>query len=121
MTAKRGRSRCRFVSVGQTASRVASNTASAIAETFARDEFTGRAPDYWDTYRDKVKAVTVADVQRVAREYLHPDKLVILAVGNTDDIIKGSLEKPEYSFQKMLDGKIIRIPLPDPLTMIYPK
>jgi zinc protease len=96
-------------------------TASAIAETFARDEFTGRASDYWDTYRDKVKAVTVADIQRVAREYLHPDKLVILVVGNIDDIVKGSPEKPEYSFQKMLDGKIMRIPLPDPLTMIYPK
>ena len=96
-------------------------SASAIAETFARDEFTGRASDYWDTYRDKVKAVTVDDIQRVAREYLHPDKLVILAVGNMDDIVKGNPDKPEYSFQKMSNGKIIRIPLPDPLTMIYPK
>lgn len=95
--------------------------ASAVADTFARDEFTGRAPDYWDTYRDKVKAVTVADIQRVAREYLHPDRLVILAVGNVDDIIKGSPDKPEFSFQKMTSGKIVRIPLPDPLTMVYPK
>jgi len=96
-------------------------SASAIAETFARDEFTRRAPDYWDTYRAKVKAVTVADIQRVAREYLHPDKLVILAVGNVDDIVKGSLDKPDYSFKKIAGGKIIRIPLPDPLTMVYPK
>ncbi len=96
-------------------------SASAIADTFARDEFTGRAPDYWDTYRDKVKAVTIADVQRVANAYLHPDKLVILAVGNVDDMIKGNPDKPEYSFQKISTGKITRIPLPDPLTMVYPK
>lgn len=95
-------------------------SASAIAQTFARDEFTERAPDYWDTYRDKVKAVTVEDVQRVARKYLHPDRLVILAVGNADDILKGDPEKPEYSFQKLGGGKTIRIPLPDPLTMVYP-
>jgi predicted Zn-dependent peptidase len=96
-------------------------SASAIAETFARDEFTGRAPDFWDTYRDKVKAVTVADVQRVARNYLNPDKLVILVVGNTDNLTKGNPDKPEYSFQKMAKGGIISIPLPDPSTMIYPK
>jgi predicted Zn-dependent peptidase len=94
---------------------------SDIANTFASDEYTGRDPMYWDTYRDKVKAVTVDDVQRVAREYLHPDKLVILAVGNVDEVLKGNSEKPEYSFQKMGGAKITRIPLPDPLTMIYPR
>jgi zinc protease len=96
-------------------------SASAIAETFARDEFTGRAPDYWDTYRAKVKAVAVEDVQRVARQYLHPDNLVILAVGNAEDMLKGNPDKPEFSFQKMGNGKIVRIPLPDPLSMVYPK
>jgi predicted Zn-dependent peptidase len=96
-------------------------SASAIAETFARDEFTGRAPDYWDTYRDKVKAVTIEDVQRVARQYIRPDKLVILAVGNTEDMLKGNPDKPEFSFQKIGNGKIVRIPLPDPLSMVYPK
>jgi zinc protease len=94
---------------------------SDIANTFASDEYTGRDPMYWDTYRDKVKAVTAEDIQRVAREYLHPDKLVILAVGNVEEVLKGNSEKPEYSFQKMGGGKITRIPLPDPLTMIYPK
>jgi predicted Zn-dependent peptidase len=96
-------------------------TASAIAETFASDEYTGRDPLYWETYRDKVKRVTVDDIQRVAQEYIHPDKLVILAVGNVDDILKGNPEKPQYSFRKIAGGKIIRIPLPDPETMIYPK
>jgi predicted Zn-dependent peptidase len=96
-------------------------SASAVAGTFAADEFTGRDPGYWDTYREKIKAVTVDDVHRVAVKYLHPDQLVILVVGNLEDILKGNPEKPQYSFQKMADGKIIRIPLPDPLTMVYPK
>jgi zinc protease len=96
-------------------------SARAIAETFANDEYTGRDPKFWETYRDKIKAITIDDIQRVARQYLHPDRLVILAVGNVDDILKGSPEKPEYSFRKMADGKIILIPLPDPFTMIYPK
>jgi zinc protease len=96
-------------------------SASAVAGTFASDEFTGREPGFWDTHRDKIKAVTVDDVQRVAVKYLHPDKLVILAVGNVEDMLKGNPDKPQYSFEKMESGKISRIPLPDPETMIYPK
>lgn len=96
-------------------------TAAAVAETFAADEFTGREPGFWDTYRDRIRAVTVEDIQRVAQKYLYPDQLVILVVGNVDDILKGDPEKPEYSFQKMGGGKITRIPLPDPVTMIYPE
>ncbi|MCD6582202.1 MAG: insulinase family protein [Desulfuromusa sp.] len=39
--------------------------------------------DYLETYRQKIEAVTVADVQRVARQYLQPDKLQIVLVGNS--------------------------------------
>jgi len=96
-------------------------SASAIAGTFASDEFTGRDPKFWETYRDKIKAVTVADVQRVAAKYLHPDQMVFVVVGNIEDILKGNPEKPQHSFEKIGGGKITRIPLPDPLTMVYPK
>jgi len=96
-------------------------TASAVAETFAADEFTGREPGYWDTYRAKIKAVTAEDVQRVAQKYLHPGQLVILAVGNVDDMLKGDPDKPGISFEKIAGAKIKRIPLPDPLTMVYPQ
>jgi predicted Zn-dependent peptidase len=96
-------------------------SATAVAGTFASDEFTGRDPKYWETYRDKIRAVTADDVLRVAQKYLQPDKLVILAVGNVDDMLKGSPDKPQYSLEKIAGGKITRIPLPDPNTMIYPK
>jgi predicted Zn-dependent peptidase len=97
------------------------STAAAVARTFASDEFTGRDPKYWETYRDKLRAVTVDDVLRVAQKYIHPDKLVVLVVGNVDDVMKGDPDKPAYSFKKILGGKVQTIPLPDPETMIYPK
>ncbi len=96
-------------------------TASAVAGTFANDEFTGRDPGYWDKYRDRIRAVTADDVLRAAKEYLRPEKMVILAVGHVEDMLKGNPEKPEFSFRKISGGKIQSIPLPDPQTMIYPK
>ena len=75
---------------------------------------------YLETYRERLSAVTVADVLRVAKEYLDPDQLVILAVGNIDDILTGDPDNPEYSMEALTSGPVTRIPLPDPLTMEYP-
>ncbi|HLM57231.1 MAG TPA: pitrilysin family protein, partial [Pyrinomonadaceae bacterium] len=97
------------------------STAAQIAGTFAQDEYTKRPADYWDTYRQRVAAVTADDVQRVAQKYLDPSKLVILVVGNIDDITKGNPDHPEYTLTKIAGtGQIRAIPLPDPLTMVYP-
>jgi predicted Zn-dependent peptidase len=97
-------------------------SAAAIAGTFANDEYTHRKPDFWSTYRQRMRAVTADDILRVAQKYLMPDKMVILAVGNVDDMLKGNPDKPEHSFKKLAAaGEIKRIPLPDPLTMVYPK
>lgn len=35
-----------------------------------------------ETYRDRVNAISPADIQRVARQYLHPDRLSVVLVGN---------------------------------------
>ena len=96
-------------------------TARATAETFAADAYTGRDPLFWDTYRDRVRAVTVDDVHRAAGTHLHPERLVILAVGNVDEVLRGDPERPEDSFGKMGRGDVVRVPLPDPMTMEYPK
>jgi predicted Zn-dependent peptidase len=52
----------------------------------------GFPPDYWDTYPKKIMAVSVEDVQRVARAYLDPDALQIVSVGDAARI-KSVLEK----------------------------
>ncbi|HEX4950451.1 MAG TPA: pitrilysin family protein [Blastocatellia bacterium] len=46
----------------------------------------GLPADYWDTYPQKIAAVTTDDVQRVARKYLDLDKLQIVAVGDATKI-----------------------------------
>ena len=48
--------------------------------------------DYWDTYPARIMAVTADDVQRVARKYLNPDALQLVAVGDASKI-KEPLEK----------------------------
>lgn len=46
----------------------------------------GLPPDYWDTYPAKIMAVTAEQVQRVARKYIVPDNLQIVAVGDAAKI-----------------------------------
>jgi hypothetical protein len=66
--------------------------------------------------------VTIDDVLRVAQKYLMPEKMVYLAVGNVDDMLKGNPDNPQYSFKKLSrNAEIQLIPLPNPLTLVYPK
>jgi len=50
-----------------------------------RYEFYGYPPDFLERYRAGIEKVTPADVDRVARKYLHPDRLAVLVVGNAKD------------------------------------
>ena len=44
---------------------------------------------YYDDYVTKVMAVTVQDVQRVARQYLLPDRFTVVVVGDLATIRPG--------------------------------
>lgn len=50
------------------------------------NEYVGLPADAFDKLIDEIKAVSIDDVQRVAREYLRPDALQILVVGNGAEI-----------------------------------
>jgi len=45
-------------------------------------ELHGLPQDYQSTYVQRVMAVTPADVQRLARQYLLPDKMTVVVVGD---------------------------------------
>ena len=88
----------------------------ALLQTYLSDEYTGRDPRYWLSYVDNIKKVTPEDVQRVARQYLHPDELVILAVGDGDAIMAGGCEQaPDLTLDKF--GTVQRLPVRDPDTL----
>lgn len=96
------------------------SSAAATAGLFARDEYTGRDPGYLARYRERISAVTAEDVLRVAREYLHPERLVMLVVGNLEAVAAGDADNPEYALEALAGAPMTRIPLPDPFTMEYP-
>jgi zinc protease len=50
-----------------------------------RYEFYGFPPDFLEQFRAGIEKVTPADVDRVARKYLHPEKMAVLVVGNAKD------------------------------------
>jgi len=57
-------------------------TPNAIAMQILNVVFFGLPIEQLQTFRDRVNAVTVDDVQRVAKQYLKPDKLSVVLVGN---------------------------------------
>ena len=52
-------------------------------------EFYGFPSDYFVKYPSQIEKVTAADVQRVAKKYVHPDQLSVMVVGN-----QAKFEKP---------------------------
>jgi predicted Zn-dependent peptidase len=49
----------------------------------------GLPMDYYDTYVDRLRAVTPADVERVAHKYIDPQKLLVVVVGDRKVIEPG--------------------------------
>ncbi|MGI8964654.1 MAG: M16 family metallopeptidase, partial [Limisphaerales bacterium] len=94
-------------------------TKTQIANLFAQEEFTGRyarEPNFWEKYRDRIEAVSKKDIQRVAEKYLLSDKLVILVVGQKEEILKGH-PNHKVSLESLAGHRIVEVPLRDPLTM----
>ena len=83
---------------------------------FAGDEVAGRRPEFWTEYRERIGAVTAADVQRVAREHVDPARLVILVVGQLEEIAAGDGEH-DVSLSGLAGGEGTRLPLRDPMTL----
>jgi zinc protease len=88
----------------------------AMLQVFVNDEWTKRPADFWKTYRQKLEAITAADIQRVAKKHLDPESMAILVVGDWDEIAPGDLEK-RANMKEFFGGKVTHLPLRDPLTL----
>jgi zinc protease len=64
----------------------------------------GLPEDYWTQFQQGIKAVTVADVQRVARQYIDADHLTILIVGDRSKI-EGPVRATNVAPVVVLDAK----------------
>jgi zinc protease len=67
-------------------------TPAQIAGQVASARLLGRAKDHVQTWRQKLAAVTAADVQRVARTHYQPETAVIVISGDAS-VLKPKLEK----------------------------
>ncbi len=69
-------------------------TRQAVANRFADEAREGWPEDWWASYREKIQAVTPADVQRMAKKLFDTQKMVILVVGKASDIDPGDPDHP---------------------------
>jgi zinc protease len=84
------------------------DTREKILAERERLEFYGYPADYLETYRAALEKVTLEDVTRVAKEYIHPEKLAVLVVGNSSEI------KPPVDALGMGAPQAIDITIPRP-------
>ena len=73
-----------------------------------RLEFYGYPANYLETYQAALKKVTLADLNAVAKKYIHPEKLAVLVVGNGPEI------KPGVDELKLGPVQAVDITIPQP-------
>jgi len=64
-------------------------TTRGTADSLATAWVYGLPDDYYTTFADRIRAVTAADVKRVADKYIQPDKLAVVIVGDRKTIEAG--------------------------------
>jgi zinc protease len=79
-------------------------TNADLAREVVNMEFFGLAPDYLSTYRERVRAVTAADLQRVARKYLPADAYQLVVVAKAQDVAS---ELKEFGTLGTLDRQVL--------------
>ncbi len=82
-------------------------TASDIASRLLDMELYGLPENYFDRYRENIGAISKADIERVAKKYIDPDRAVIVIVGNAKQVREplGTLGYPIHELD--IDGNAI--------------
>ena len=61
-------------------------TKSSVRGALSRIWMFDLARDYWETYADKVEAVTLDDIQKVAGDVIRPDQMIWVVVGDRTQV-----------------------------------
>ena len=88
----------------------------SVRNMFVREEWRPHVEGFFENYRERVRAITVEDIQRVAREHLDPSKMAILVVGQWEDIEPGDLDG-RAKMAEFFGGEATELPLRDPMTL----
>jgi len=89
-------------------------SAAQIVGLYASGELIGRPHSYWTTYRDNVAAVSGDTVMKAMKKDVDPEKMIVLVVGNIEEIMGGH---PEHDARFTDFGEIHKVPLRDPMTL----
>ena len=65
---------------------IRAETQEGLTNLIVNQHLYGLPEDYLQTYRDKVSAVTVDDIQRVARLHVRPAEMAIVIVGDAGEV-----------------------------------
>lgn len=65
---------------------IITETAGNLGELVTMQRVYGLPGDYWSTYRSTIAAVSAEEVLAAAREYIHPDHVAIVLVGDAEQI-----------------------------------
>jgi zinc protease len=71
-------------------------TTAAVASALANIVTFGLPEDFYDTYRDNIRAVSAGDVLMAAQTHVHPEKLQVVVVGDPT-VIRPPLERLEFA------------------------
>ncbi|MDQ6787895.1 MAG: insulinase family protein [Acidobacteriota bacterium] len=66
---------------------IRAETQEGLTNLIVQQQLYNLPADYLQTYRDKVNAVTLEDVERVAQKYITPDKIAIVIVGDAEEVL----------------------------------
>ncbi len=89
----------------------------AVVTRFAEEQLAGWPADWWVDYREKIQAVTKAEVQRVAQKYLDATQAVILVVGKASEAEAGDEKDHPGLLKEVAKLPLRHLPLRDPLTL----
>jgi zinc protease len=67
---------------------IQTETAAAVAGRVLTSALHGLPADYWQTYRDRIRKVSAADVSGAVERHVRPDQLTIVAVGKASAFAK---------------------------------